>query len=402
MNALNWNRLKHRVFVRLHNALLFAQRRTNIKSILLIPEFSSFGGTRTYLLTLLRFYNKYKFKVTILLDEKNVDEEIINQIVDYEFKYIIFDISSIHSSSKNIDKTLLSQEVKLIWSLYLKGRFDLIVFSIGTPGNFLNSFIFPTRVLYVLHTYPTHNYIQQRQRKILSTLLGPQKRILTVSEFSKTNIVDHWKLSHKTGFVNVIYNTTIVEKPKLEYDQHNKGELIVTTLGHVETYKNPFVWVEVARKCIDDNPSIKLKFIWAGDGTLLNDCVKKVSAYGLSSQIRFIEPASNVSDLLHQTDIYFQPSLIESFGLSVLEAMSNHKPCVVSNKGGLPEVVTDEVSGFLVDPDDIETMSSKINLLVQNQKIRSKMGDEAFNQYMIRFSESVWENEMLSLYHDII
>jgi glycosyltransferase involved in cell wall biosynthesis len=177
---------------------------------------------------------------------------------------------------------------------------------------------------------------------------------------------------------------------------------MVTTLGHVETYKNPFVWIEVARKCIENNPSIKLSFVWAGDGTLFNDCVKKVNSYGLNREIRFIGPASNTSELLCRTDIYFQPSLIESFGLSVLEAMSNHRPCVVSNRGGLPEVVTDEVSGFLVDPDDIENMSLKINLLVQNQKIREDMGRKAYNQYMTRFSKPVWENKMLDILNKVI
>ena len=65
----------------------------------------------------------------------------------------------------------------------------------------------------------------------------------------------------------------------------------------------------------------------------------------------------NIEELIGISDLLLLPSETESFGLVALEAMACEVPVVASKVGGLPEVVTDGVEGFLVEPRDIRRMA---------------------------------------------
>ena len=85
-------------------------------------------------------------------------------------------------------------------------------------------------------------------------------------------------------------------------------------------------------------------------------------------------PHSAVSDYLNQFDIACFPSLSDSFGVSVIEASACEIPVVASNIGGLPEVVIDNQTGFLVEPKNVQVLTERLYQLVLNQKLRQNMG----------------------------
>lgn len=77
---------------------------------------------------------------------------------------------------------------------------------------------------------------------------------------------------------------------------------------------------------------------------------------------------------MNRMDVFCAPSLSESFGVAVIEASACETPVVVSNVGGLPEVVIDEVTGFIVEPKHVEQLAEKILILVNDQSLRKQMG----------------------------
>ena len=96
--------------------------------------------------------------------------------------------------------------------------------------------------------------------------------------------------------------------------------------------------------------------------------------------------------------LYFQPSLLESHGIAVVEAMSYSLPCVVSNIGGLPESVEHGVNGFLAPPDDAEAMSGAITKLISNNSLMQEMGKQSLRIFNEKFSYSIWRQKMDELY----
>src|SRR5208282_3068449 len=69
--------------------------------------------------------------------------------------------------------------------------------------------------------------------------------------------------------------------------------------------------------------------------------------------VLFLGKQDNVQEKLCAADLFLLPSDLESFGLAALEAMACEVPVIASNVGGLPEVVTNAVDGFLVPPRDV-------------------------------------------------
>ena len=65
----------------------------------------------------------------------------------------------------------------------------------------------------------------------------------------------------------------------------------------------------------------------------------------------------------------------EGLGLVILEAMASGLPVVASNSGGIPEIVTDKVNGFLTEEKNTEQLAEKINILLKNPELRKSMAD---------------------------
>jgi glycosyltransferase involved in cell wall biosynthesis len=76
----------------------------------------------------------------------------------------------------------------------------------------------------------------------------------------------------------------------------------------------------------------------------------------------------------NSADIFVLPSLEESFGIVLLEAMACRKPVVASNVGGIPFVVADEKTGLLFESNDPEDLAEKIITLLRNRELQENMG----------------------------
>jgi glycosyltransferase involved in cell wall biosynthesis len=259
--------------------------------------------------------------------------------------------------------------------------------------------VLPVRHLFIVHSCPWAK-LHPFYRKMLVTYLGISKRIVTVSNAAKETTIQKWALPNKATYIDVIYNTLPLPT-KVKANMPDKV-LRILTLGHVVGYKNPTYWIEVAKKTLEnrDLSHLQIEFIWAGDGGMFKECRQRVKDLNLS-HVHFIGYQENVHNLYQQTAIYFQPSLVESFGLSVLDAMSYGIPCVVSNIGGLPEVVTDNSTGYVVSVTEIETAVEKISLLLLNPSLRMQMGQLGKERYEKKFNLETWESSMLTLHQSI-
>ncbi|ONK21025.1 hypothetical protein BLX87_24170 [Bacillus sp. VT-16-64] len=126
----------------------------------------------------------------------------------------------------------------------------------------------------------------------------------------------------------------------------------------------------------DENNTINLKLLFVGDGSEREALEQMVGKKGIQKHVEFVGavPNDQVPLWLNRMDVFCAPSLSESFGVAVIEASACETPVVVSNVGGLPEVVIDEVTGFIVEPKHVEQLAEKILILVNDQSLRKQMG----------------------------
>lgn len=100
-----------------------------------------------------------------------------------------------------------------------------------------------------------------------------------------------------------------------------------------------------------------------------------------------------------QAHIYFQPSLRESHGIAVLEAMSHGLPCVVADTGGLPESVVNFETGYVCPPTQPDNFTERILELLNDAVLRERMGSSGYKRVKKCFSEDIQENKILVLYN---
>ena len=120
----------------------------------------------------------------------------------------------------------------------------------------------------------------------------------------------------------------------------------------------------------------------------------------LTGKVKF----SEIHKYHNVLDIYIAISIFddESFGVAVLEASACEKPVIVSNIGGLPEVVLNEVTGFLVPVRDPVSTALKIEELVKDRELCLRMGKAGRDFVNKNYNWKSSINQMIKIYLNIL
>jgi len=121
----------------------------------------------------------------------------------------------------------------------------------------------------------------------------------------------------------------------------------------------------------------KVQFVFVGDGAYRDDYSRQAEAMGLGDHVTWTGLVTDPfgEGVYDAADIVCQVSNWEEvFGWVIAEAMAYAKPIVATRVGGIPELVEDGASGYLVDRGDDSAMSEKILELVSNRSLRETMG----------------------------
>ena len=379
--------------------------------VMFIPEFGDYGGVFDYFDALLNYYISNNYEIVLVLNKNQILKIIDSGIYSKIEKNHQIKICEVNNKS-NIELKLNNKfifslifDLKKYFKIFNIEKPDLLVISTGSPGSLLSLILLNIKFIYICHSYPNNGNKYSLKNIILNIFLSRKKRILTVSYFAKKNFVKFWNLNKKSDFINVVYNTVFKKefskddilgvKEKIQ-DSHYKN---ILTLGHMRWYKNPEAWLEVAKIIALKDKSIR--FIWAGDGELYNDFIKKIKLSKIENAnlLGFI---NDIDFLYKKSVIYFQPSLIENHSLSILNAMKHGIPCIVSKIGGSPESVIDGETGFVIDVENHEEMAEKLILLIKNKNLREKMGLASKNRFEEKFSYKAWLDKMDLLHNTVL
>jgi glycosyltransferase involved in cell wall biosynthesis len=112
-----------------------------------------------------------------------------------------------------------------------------------------------------------------------------------------------------------------------------------------------------------------------------------IKKHNIEDRVKFTGFRDDIGDLIRSLDILVFPSVApESFGLSVLEAMSLGKPVIATKVGGVCEIIEDGVTGMLIEPGHPEQITDRIIQLLNDQGMYDRMGWEAKEAVSRKFS----------------
>jgi N-acetyl-alpha-D-glucosaminyl L-malate synthase BshA len=125
---------------------------------------------------------------------------------------------------------------------------------------------------------------------------------------------------------------------------------------------------------------IPSKLLLVGDGPERPAAEELCRSLGIFESTRFVGKQQDMEDIYAIADLFLLPSEYESFGLSALEAMAAGSPVIATNTGGIPEVVTHGINGFLSEIGDVESMSRQAIALLSNPELLQQFSNAAKEQ----------------------
>jgi len=161
---------------------------------------------------------------------------------------------------------------------------------------------------------------------------------------------------------------------------------IVTQVSWIIPEKGIADFLEAARLVLRQNRNVQ--FVLVGDGANREQYMKDAVAMGIEDHITWTGMVDDPfgEGVFHTADVVCQFSRWEEvFGWMIAEAMAHGKPVVATRVGGIPEVITDGVTGNLVGRGDTGAMSDRILKLLDDPELRARMGDAGRDAVSCKF-----------------
>ena len=182
--------------------------------------------------------------------------------------------------------------------------------------------------------------------------------------------------------------------------------LEILFVGRLEPRKGIDVLLAAIPRVYEQAPYVRFRIV--GDDTLLGSDGRTFKAkflldYANENWLGSVKFEGRVDDDTLQDayarcNIFVAPSRFESFGLVFLEAMREGKPVIGCTAGGMPEVVSGEINGLLVEPGNAGALTEAILRLVQDAPLRAKMGEAGREVFQQKFTSARMAKQSMELY----
>ncbi len=254
------------------------------------------------------------------------------------------------------------------------------------------------KVFFTDHHSRPEGYIQRRaamwKRAAARLIGGPLTKVICVSNYGYRCMTEIGLLPRSR--FEMIYNGVDVSRvnanPDLAKAFRRRFSIpderaIVTQVSWMIPEKGISDFLEMARRVNSQREDVQ--FVLVGDGAYREAYMNEAAALGLGDRVTFTGMIDDPfgEGVFQAADVVCQFSRWEEvFGWMIAEAMAHAKPVVATRVGGIPELIADGASGFLVDRGDIESMSKRMLDLLTDRTMRLRLGQSAQNTVQMKFN----------------
>lgn len=246
-------------------------------------------------------------------------------------------------------------------------------------------------IVYVHNNYDEITLNSLIRKCVYNSLLRSCDGIVAISKFVKNTIIERIKLDENK--IKVIYNGVVCPENNNICDGKFQLPIRLLYIGRLIEKKG----VQILIKAMDFLSNKDEYFLdIVGDGPYRQILQQLSDSMNLKKNICFHGNQRNVLDYFYQADIFIHPAIWEEgFGITIIEAMSCGKICIASNRGAIPEIITDNENGFLVEGNDPIAMAEKIEYvsMILSDENRKNLQENALNRAR-DFSINILVNEL--------
>ena len=179
-----------------------------------------------------------------------------------------------------------------------------------------------------------------------------------------------------------------------------KDKKIISMVAAFRPEKRHSLAIDIFEILHKKHPDTCLFF--AGDGQEFNNVVEYITKKKLNDHIILSGHITELNELYSVSLISLLTSRNEPFGMVILEAMYKKLPIVAVNSGGPTEIFSDNIDGFLIEPNDIQAFSNKLSELLENEPLRVSIGENAKQKVVANYLFEAWCTKQTDILNSIL
>lgn len=227
-----------------------------------------------------------------------------------------------------------------------------------------------------------HGYLR------IESLLGRLGTIVVPSEAMRRFLVQRGLGSRR---IHVIPSGVTVGPAR---SRPAREPVVAATAANLEYWKGIDVLLEA---CARLRHPLRIEIF--GEGSRRPSLESRAASLGLDASFHgFVD---DLKRRLDEVDLFVLPSRAENFPIAILEAMASGLPVVSTRVGGVPEIVSDGLTGLLVEPDDPAALAAAIDRLVGDAELRQAFAKRAARRAKDEFSAANTARRMVRLYEQL-
>lgn len=315
------------------------------------------------------------------------------------------------------EASLRPRDLKALWMLYriLQAERPHIVHTHTAKAGFLGRLAARMAgVPIIVHTYHGH---------VLNGYYGPVKswlltmmerglaritdRLVAVSELVKQDLITYGVAPpEKISVIPLGFDLEPFfdcESLKGEFRRElelGPGDKLVGILGRIFPIKNHRLFLESAAQIAQQESNVH--FVIVGDGVLRSEMEKYAQDLRIDQRVFFTGWRRDLPRIYADLDLLVVSSNNEGTPVSAIEAMASGCPVVATRVGGLPDVVQDRETGYLVPPKQPEALTAAMLILIRDSKKAEQMGRSAQLSVEMRFSLDRLLRDTENLYQELL
>ncbi len=265
-------------------------------------------------------------------------------------------------------------------------------------------------IIHTFHGHIFHSYFKAPKTKFF---IGVEKmlarftdNIITISERQKKDIKDYLSIANDNKITLIPLGFDLDKF--LADDKHAglrkelnipENAVVIAIVGRLTAVKNHEMFLYAAKEIKKINPGKAIKFTIVGDGELKDDLIKLARNIGIYSDCVFTGWRKDIDALYKIMDIVALTSLNEGTSVSIIEALASAKPVVVTDVGGVRDIVEDGRSGLIVPSRDIGAFAKAVTALINDKAKRERFGSYGREYVLKRHSKERLVNAIKDLYY---
>ena len=204
--------------------------------------------------------------------------------------------------------------------------------------------------------------------------------ITTISEFMRERTVEFFGVQNP---IRVIHNFINAELYKPDESGQRKGRKRILHISNFRPVKRVLDCIRAFAKVREE---IDAELVMAGDGPERGPAERLACELGVEAHVRFLGKQDHMERLIPRTDALHLPSEMEAFGLAALEAMACGVPPVATRTGGVPDLITPGVDGFMEEVGNYQAQAERLLQLLTDEALHRRMAAAARHSAVTRFS----------------